>query len=154
MPATTRVSSSEKRLQNVASRIKSFRDEEAGFMASLFHIVLRKAHRTLPLSVALWSILELPIELILAQSWPERFASAAGRLIWVVLALGTIYKIRFVKRIFHFLCAVSSIVVAQALPMAYESCLLVFSVLVVDLFLKAMALWITLIGPLVDPHSH
>ncbi|MBP0594195.1 hypothetical protein J8I87_31915 [Paraburkholderia sp. LEh10] len=151
--SATRSSSIEKRLENVASRIKSFRNEELGFIASLLPVILRTAQRALALSVAVWSILELPIELILVQSSSERFASAAGRLIWVVLALGTICKIRFARAIFLFLCAVSSIVVAQALPMAYESSPLVFSVLVVDLLLKVMALGIPLILPLVVPHS-
>jgi len=85
-------------------------------------------------------MLELPIELILAQSSTERFASAAGRLIWIALAFGTIYEIRFARAIFLFLCGVSSIVVAQALPMTYELSPLVFSVLVVDFLLKVFAL--------------
>jgi hypothetical protein len=101
--------------------------------------------RALALSVAVWSILELPIELLLAQSSVERFASATGRLIWIMLALGTIFKIRFAKAIFIFLCAVSSIVVALALPMAYRSSPLVFGVLVVDLLLKVLALVISAI---------
>jgi hypothetical protein len=100
-----------------------------------------------------WSILELPVELVLAQSSLERFASAAGRLIWVALAIGTVVKIRFARTIFLFLCVVSSIVIAQALSMAYESSPLVFSVLVVDLLLKVMAIGTLLFPPLVAPHS-
>lgn len=151
--SATRLSNIEKRLEYVTSRIKCFRGEEGGFIASLMPVTLRIAQGALPLSVALWSILELPIELILAQSSTERFASAVGRLIWVALALATICKIRFARGIFLFLCAVSSIVVAQALPLAYESSPLVFSVLVVDLLLKVMTLGISLILPLVAPHS-
>lgn len=111
-----------------------------GFIASLFPVTRRTAPRAGPLAVALWSMLELPIELILAQSSTERFASAAGRLIWIALAFGTIYEIRFARAIFLFLCGVSSIVVAQALPMTYELSPLVFSVLVVDFLLKVFAL--------------
>jgi hypothetical protein len=59
---------------------------------------------------------------------------------------------RFAKAIFLFLCAVSSIVIAEALSMAYESSPLVFSVLVVDLFLKVAALGILLLLPLVTRH--
>lgn len=151
--SATRSSRTERRLENVASRINPFRGEEVGFIARLLPVIARAAQCALPLSVAVWSIFELPVELILAQSSPERFASATGRLIWVALAIGTVVKIRFARAIFLFLCAVSSIVIAQALSMAYESSLLVFSVLVVDLLLKVMALGISLILPLVAPHS-
>jgi hypothetical protein len=129
-----------------------FREKEEGFLASLLHVIPRTAQCALPLSVAVWSILELPIELILARSSPERLASVLGRLIWVALAIGTVVKMRFAKAIFLFLCAVSSIVIAEALSMAYESSPLVFSVLVVDLFLKVAALGILLLLPLVTRH--
>ncbi|QCP52810.1 hypothetical protein FAZ95_27150 [Trinickia violacea] len=151
--SATRLSNIEKRLEYVANRVKSFRGEEKGFIASLSPIMVSAARRALPLSVAIWSILELPIELILAQSSVERFASTAGRLIWVALAFGAIYKIRSARVIFLFLCAVSSIVVALALPMAYESSPLVFSVLAVDLVLKLLALLISLILTLMPPYS-
>ena len=122
-------------------------------IARLLPVIVRTAQCALPLSVAVWSILELPVELVLAQSSLERFASAAGRLIWVALAIGTVVKIRFARTIFLFLCVVSSIVIAQALSMAYESSPLVFSVLVVDLLLKVMALGTLLFPPLVTRHS-
>jgi hypothetical protein len=115
--------------------------------------VLRASRYAFPLSIAVWSILELPIELILAQSATDRLASVVGRLIWVAFAFGTMYKMRFARIIFLFLCAVSSIVVAQALPMAYESSPLVFSVLVVDLVLKVSALLTSLIPTLMAPYS-
>ncbi|MPW23583.1 hypothetical protein GCT13_44415 [Paraburkholderia sp. CNPSo 3157] len=151
--STTRLSNIEKRLEYVAGRMKSFRGEEGGVIASLLLIILRSAQRTLPLSVAVWSILELPLELFLAQSSTERFASVAGRLIWVALAIATIFKMRLARVMFIFLCAVSSIVVAQALPMAYESSPLVFSVLVIDLLLKVLTLWISLTPTLVAKNS-
>jgi hypothetical protein len=116
-------------------------------------ITIKTVQRALALSVAVWSILEVPIEVLLAQSSIERFASATGRLIWITLALGTIFKIRVVKAIFIFLCAVSSIVVALALPMAYKSSLLVFCVLMVDFLLKVLTLVISAILTLVAPHS-
>src|SRR4051812_24814696 len=131
--SATRLSNREKRLEYVDHEINSLRGEEKGFIANSLPILVRAARRALPLSVAIWSILELPIDLIDAQSPTERLASAAGRLIWVALAVGAMYRIRFAKAIFLFLCAVSSIVVAQALPMVYESSTLVFNVLVVDL---------------------
>jgi len=151
--SATRSSRVEKRLENVASRINSLRGKEGGFVTRLLPVIVRTAQCALPLSVAVWSILELPVELILAQSSPERFASAAGRLIWVALAIGTVVKIRFARAIFLFLCAVSSIVIAQALSIEYESSPLVFSVLVVDLLLKVMALGTSLFLPLVVRHS-
>lgn len=135
-----RLSNTEKRLEYVANRLKSLRGEEKRFIAHPLPIMARVARRALPLSVAIWSILELPIDLILAQSATERLASAAGRLVWVAFAFGAMCNLRFARSIFLFLCAVSSIVVAEALPMAYESCPLVFSALVVDLVLKVSAL--------------
>lgn len=119
---------------------KSLRGEETRFIVHPSPVGARIARRALPLSVAIWSILELPIDLILAQSATERLASTAGRLVWVAFALGAMCKMRFARAIFLFLCAVSSIVVAEALPMAYESCPLVFSALVVDLVLKVSTL--------------
>jgi hypothetical protein len=123
--SATRLSNREKRLESVAGRIKSFRGEE-GFITSLSTVIIQTVQRALALSVAVWSMLELPIELLLAQSSVERFASATGRLIWIALALGTIFNIRFAKAIFIFLCAVSSMVVALALPTAYNRLLSCF----------------------------
>jgi hypothetical protein len=151
--SATRLSNVEKRLEYVANRFKSFHGEEKRFIPNPSPIILGAARRALPFSVAIWSILELPIELILAQSPTERLASAVGRLIWVAFAFGTMYKMRFARPIFLFLCAVSSIVVAQALPMAYELSPLVFSVLVVDLVLKVSALLTSLIITLMAPYS-
>lgn len=147
--SATRLSNREKRLESVARRGV----EGAGLITSMPTITIKTVQRALALSVAVWSILEVPIEVLLAQSSIERFASATGRLIWITLALGTIFKIRVVKAIFIFLCAVSSIVVALALPMAYKSSLLVFCVLMVDFLLKVLTLVISAILTLVAPHS-
>ena len=149
----TRLSNIEKRLERVADRVKAFEDEKQGFVPMRWFIVLSAVGRALPLSVAIWSILELPIELILVQSPAERLASVAGRLVWVAFAFGTICKMRFARTIFLFLCAVSSMVVAQALPMAYQSSALVCSVLVVDLVLKVSALFAAPILTLMTPCS-
>jgi hypothetical protein len=150
----TRLSTIEKRLEYVTDRDKSARDEEKGVIPEPSPVMLRAARRALPFAVAIWSILELPIEMILAQSPTERLASVAGCLIWVAFAVGAMYKKRFASAIFVFLCAVSSIVVAQALPMAYESSAVVFSVLMVDLVLKVSALLASLILSLMAPYSH
>jgi hypothetical protein len=149
----TRLRSTEKRLEYLTDRVKSVRYEEKGFIPEPPPVILSAAHRTLPFCVAIWSILELPIELILAESPTERLASVAGRLIWVALAIGAMYKKRFASRIFLFLCAVSSIVVVLSLPMAYESSVLVFGVLVVDLVLKVLALVAALIRSLMAMYS-
>lgn len=151
--SVTRLGNTEKHFKYVANRIKSLRGEEKRFIANPSPIMARAARRALPLSVAIWSILELPIDLILAQSATERLASAAGRLVWVAFTFGAMCNVRFARAIFLFLCAASSIVVAETLPMAYESCPLVFSVLVVDLVLKVSALLASSILALMPPFS-
>ena len=151
--SVTRLSNTEERLEYVANRIKFLGGEEERFIDHPSPMMARAARRALPLSVAIWSILELPIDLLLAQSATERLASAAGRLVWVAFAFGAMCRMRFARAIFLFLCAVSSIVVAEALPMAYESCPLVFGVLVVDFVLKVSALLTSSILTLTRPLS-
>ena len=150
--SASRLSNIEKRLEHVADRFKSFGREDRGFIAGRLPVILGSARRALPISVAIWSILELPIELILARSTVEGFAATVGRLIWIALALATTFKLRFSQAIFLFLCAVSSIVVIQTLPIVYKSSPLVFGVLVVDLLLKVLTLAISLLLALVVPH--
>jgi hypothetical protein len=151
--SVTRLRNTEKRLEYLTDRVKSVRDKEKGFIREPSPVILSAAHRALPFCVAIWSILELPIELILAQSPTERLTSVVGRLIWVAFAFGAMYKKRFARQIFLFLCAVSSIVVALALPMAYESSVLVFGVLLVDLVLKVSTLLAALIISLMAQYS-
>ncbi|MCR4470482.1 hypothetical protein [Burkholderia sp. SCN-KJ] len=109
--------------------------------------------RALPLPVAIWSILELPIDPILTPSPTEGLVSVEGRLTWVAFAFGAMYKNQFVSVIFLFLCAVSSLVIATALPMEYESSPIVFSVLLVDLVLKRSAVLIVSIVNVMAPYS-
>jgi hypothetical protein len=153
MPATRR-SNIEKRFDYVADGDKPVVDEEEGLVTKPVFIMLKIARYALPFAVAMWSVLELPLELFLTQSPTERLASVAGRLIWVGFAFGAMCNTRFARAIFFFLCAVSSIVVAQALPMAYEASPVVFGTLVVDVVLKLSALVASLISSLMTPHSH
>ncbi|MEM5384028.1 hypothetical protein VSR68_10555 [Paraburkholderia phymatum] len=150
--SATRLRNIDKRLEYVTDRVKSVQEEETGFIPKPSPIILKAARRVLPFSVATWSIVELPIEMILAQSPTERLGSVAGCLIWVAFAFGAMYKKRFASAVFLFLCAVSSIVVAQALPIVYESSAVVFSVSVVDLVLKVSTLLASLILRLMAPY--
>jgi hypothetical protein len=152
----TRLNGTEKQLEYVTVSSQSLettnQEEVNSRAAQSLHTTLRTTRRLLLFSVAIWSILELPVELILAQSQMESLASVAGRLIWVAFAFGAMYNKRLVNAIFLFLCATSSVVVAQALPMAYEASRPVFAVLVADLVLKALVLLVSLalnsaIGP-------
>ena len=149
----TRLNNIAKHLECVTDQVKPVRGESKRFTAKPSPVMLRAARRTLFVSVAIWSILELPIDLILAQSLTERLAAVVGRLIWVVFAIGAISRKRFATSIFLFLCAAGSLVVAQTLPMVYESSVVVFSVLVVDLALKLSALLASLILSLTTPNS-
>lgn len=115
--------------------------------------MLAVIRRGLLFSVAAWSLLELPIELILAQSQFERLASVAGRLIWVALVFGAMYRKRLINVILLFLCATSSIVVVHSLPMVYATSSLVFVALVIDLLLKVSVLLSSLILSFVMSHS-
>lgn len=151
--SATRLRGIEKRLEYLTHRTRSIRSEEQGFAAEPLPLILTATQRVLPISIATWSVLELPIELILAQSSTERFASVMGRLTWVALALVAMYRKRFARAVFVFMCAVSSLVVAQALPMAYDSSTLVFAVLAVDFVLKVSVLLAALIFSLRTPRS-
>jgi hypothetical protein len=151
--SATRLRGIEKRLEYLTHRTRSIHSEEQGFAAEPLPLILTATQRVLPISIAIWSVLELPIELILAQSSTERFASVMGRLTWVALALGAMYRKRFARAVFVFMCAVSSLVVAQALPMAYDSSTLVFAVLAVDFVLKVSVLLAALIFSLRTPRS-
>ncbi|MFP3556160.1 hypothetical protein SB861_36415 [Paraburkholderia sp. SIMBA_049] len=149
----TRLNNIEKRLKYVAQQGVPAFDESKRVISTLLPRTLRSARRALPCFVAVWSMGELPIELILAQSPTERLASAAGRLIWVVLAIAAMRGSRFASTIFLFLCAVSSLVVAQGLPIAYHSSALVFSVLLVDFALKLSLLLASLLLSLMAAKS-
>ncbi|MBN3759252.1 hypothetical protein [Burkholderia sp. Ac-20365] len=142
--------------RNVENRLKYGRDEvnftcdgSWGVIRKWLFALLRVARHALPISIAVWSILELPLELILTESSAERLASLIGRVIWVAFAIGTTYQKRFATNIFLFLCAVGSVVVAQALPMAYQSSVVVFSVLLMDLILKTSTLLASLVCSLI-----
>lgn len=95
--------------------------------------------------VAAWALLQLPVELIFARSSGEFLGSLAGRLVWVLLAIGANYALPLTRFTFFFLCGSSVIVLLVEFPTVFEASKLVSALCAVECLLKSLALMVCVI---------
>jgi len=65
--------------------------------------------------VAIWSLCELPLELLVSPTALEGAASIIGRLIWLSLTLWALTGGQLAKAIFAFCCGASALAIASGL---------------------------------------
>lgn len=67
------------------------------------------------LLTAIWSLCELPVELLSSQTGLESAACIAAKLIWIALSIWTLHGSRAARAIFAFCCSVSVLSIASGL---------------------------------------
>jgi hypothetical protein len=91
-------------------------------------------------AIIVWSICELALEAIVSATTAECIAALLGRVIWISLAVGTIYGHRFSERLLIYVCAASALAVSVQLPSLFKMSEVFFGVSLVDCLLKGMTL--------------
>jgi hypothetical protein len=61
--------------------------------------------------IAVWTLFELPFELIFSETARDRIAVILGAIIWLLLIIGAISRLRFARSSFTFLCGLSALVI-------------------------------------------
>jgi hypothetical protein len=92
------------------------------------------------LCVCCWSVSETWAAFGRATDNIQLFALLVAKLIWLLVGGAAIYDIRTGKIVFAFLCGVSVVGVASALPSVYMISKMIFILLLVECLLKALCL--------------
>lgn len=94
---------------------------------------------------ALWSLLELPLELFVSLSSTEIVAAVLGEAIWLIVAIFTLGGNQFAKKVFAFCCAISALSIGFGLEAEEKFFQIGFYVSIIECTLKivtlALLLW-------------
>jgi len=89
--------------------------------------------------IAVWTLFELPFELIFSETARDRIAAILGAIIWLLLIIGAISRLRFARSSFTFLCGLSALVIAFTISSEYAVSTIAFILSAVECLLKAFA---------------
>src|SRR5476649_379081 len=66
-----------------------------------------------------WTLCELPVEMLIARTIPEIMMVLIGRALWITLALFALGNMKWARPTFVFFTGLSTIVIAYKLPLEY-----------------------------------
>lgn len=87
-----------------------------------------------------WSLIETPLEMGVSNSDTWLLALAVSKLIVISTGIGAITRVRGARAIFAFICAVSVLAIAPALPLVYIRSAEIALISTVECVLKAACL--------------
>ncbi|MGA7778797.1 MAG: hypothetical protein WCA85_13970 [Paraburkholderia sp.] len=88
---------------------------------------------------AIWSVCELPVEILSSRTPAESAACIVGKLIWLSLTLWTLSGRRAARAVFAVCCAISTFSIATGLAVEQQFFAVGFYVSAVECALKAVA---------------
>ncbi len=90
-------------------------------------------------STAVWSLCELPIELLLSQTYWDGIACIVGKALWIALIFRVLARSRAAWFVYEFLCALSVTAIVFNLPTEYRMFSIGFYFSLVECVLKTAA---------------
>jgi hypothetical protein len=88
---------------------------------------------------AIWSLCELPVEILSSQTLAESIACIVGKLIWLSLTLWALSGRAMARAVFAFCCGVSTLSIATGLAAEHHFFAVGFYLSAVECLLKAFA---------------
>jgi hypothetical protein len=91
----------------------------------------------LVLAICGWSLLEVPLELGLSDSYTRLLALLVSKLVVLGTGFAAIARVRFTRGIFSFICGASVLAVTPGLPLEFNQCFVIAVVSSIECIGKA-----------------
>jgi len=94
--------------------------------------------KIITMTAVVWTLCELPVEILIARTPPEIIVVVIGRALWISLALCALSSVKLARPVFIFFTALWTIVIAYKLPLEYGAFPVGFFLSAVECILKGM----------------